>query len=123
MRTIDDVREELRHLKQLPPRPRLERLMREGKGLVEMLEVMMCEVGKNPWNDRLGAWEGRAARVDVPCAAAPLMAVASDAIQDVAPATVESFVIGEVVEEPKKRMGWPKGKPRGKRVVESGGGV
>lgn len=123
MRTIDDVKEELRHLKQLPPRPRLERLMREGKGLVEMLEVMVGEVGKNPWNEHFGAWEGRAVGVNVPCAAAPLMADESDAITDVAPATVESFVTGEVVEEP-KRKGWPKGKPRGKRVtVETGGGL
>lgn len=135
MRTLEDVRMEIEHLKQLPPRPRLERLMREGKGLVEMLEVMMGEVGRSPWNDHLGAWEGRAVRVDVPCAGAPLMsvgspgatgmAVASNAIQEVAPATVESFVTGEGIgpTEEFKRKGWPKGKPRGKRAVENGGGL
>ena len=87
--------------------------MREGKGLVEMLEVL-C-------NQQPLVVSAEHASRFVPCAVGHEM---SDQIEEVAPATVESFVTGEVVEEPKKRMGWPKGKPRGKRVtVETGGGL
>jgi len=41
MMTIDEVRAELAHLREVPARLRLERLMRESGGLVDMLEVCL----------------------------------------------------------------------------------
>jgi len=41
MMTIDEVRAELAHLREVPARLRLERLMRESGGLVDMLEGML----------------------------------------------------------------------------------
>jgi len=39
--TIDEVRAELAHLREVPARLRLERLMRESGGLVDMLGAML----------------------------------------------------------------------------------
>lgn len=41
MMTIDEVMAELAHLREVPARLRLERLMRESGGLVDMLEGML----------------------------------------------------------------------------------
>jgi hypothetical protein len=101
MKTMEEVRKELEHLKQLPPRPRLERLMRPGKGLVEMLEVLAG--GGGVW-DELGGY--------------------SEGIVEVAPKTVESLIIGGADEEEgepvrrKRRMG-----RRMVEKVEEGGEV
>jgi len=45
MMTIDEVRAELAHLREVPARLRLERLMRESGGLVDMLEAVLAVGG------------------------------------------------------------------------------
>ena len=41
MMTIDEIRAELAHLREVPARLRLERLMRESGGLVDMLGAVL----------------------------------------------------------------------------------
>ena len=45
--TIDEVRAELAHLREVPARLRLERLMRESGGLVDILEGMLWDVPRS----------------------------------------------------------------------------
>ena len=49
MMTIDEVRAELAHLREVPARLRLERLMRDKGGLVDMLEGMLNGVPQHGW--------------------------------------------------------------------------
>jgi hypothetical protein len=112
MMTIDEIRAELAHLREVPARLRLERLMRDKGGLVDMLEGMLDGAPQHGWLEYRSRIQGEP--IDETLLGATTLSVSQLGFEREGGQVIEGGFVGG--RDPIKRK---RGRPA--RRVESGG--